>query len=234
MQKYFLIALGGALGSMARYWVGSTIANRMGTKFPYGTFVINITACAIIGFSLTFLARRVELNPAWRFLVPVGFIGAYSTFSTYEWETLSTIRTGALFNGRSLCSQQPHSRARRGVGWLCNCGDHFMRTHRQLVVYQSILQVLQESGCPFCRFLKEFQAARLQNHPKESIHRLCNFHAWGLAAVQNAPAAAQVFIKLVDEHDRAFQSRLRMRHLQRGYRRRGTAPPRICQLPRAK
>ncbi len=96
MQKYFLIAFGGALGSMARYWVGSTIAGRMGTKFPYGTFVINITACVIIGFSLTFLAKRVELNPAWRFLVPVGFIGAYSTFSTYEWETLSTIRTGAF------------------------------------------------------------------------------------------------------------------------------------------
>jgi CrcB protein len=81
---------------MARYWVGSTIANRMGTKFPYGTFVINITACVIIGFSLTFLAKRAGLNPAWRFLVPVGFIGAYSTFSTYEWETLSTIRTGAF------------------------------------------------------------------------------------------------------------------------------------------
>jgi CrcB protein len=96
LQKYLLIAFGGALGSMARYWVGSTIANRMGTKFPYGTFVINITACMIIGFSLTFLAKRADLNPAWRFLVPVGFIGAYSTFSTYEWETLSTIRTGAF------------------------------------------------------------------------------------------------------------------------------------------
>jgi CrcB protein len=96
LQKYFFIAFGGALGSMARYWVGSTIASRMGTKFPYGTFVINITACMIIGFSLTFLARRADLNPAWRFLVPVGFIGAYSTFSTYEWETLSTIRTGAF------------------------------------------------------------------------------------------------------------------------------------------
>jgi CrcB protein len=97
LQKYFLIAFGGALGSMARYWVGSTIANRVGTKFPYGTFVINITACVIIGFSLTFLAKRAGLNPAWRFLVPVGFIGAYSTFSTYEWETLSTMRTGAFF-----------------------------------------------------------------------------------------------------------------------------------------
>jgi len=69
----------------------------MGTKFPYGTFVINITACVVIGFSLSFLARRADLNPAWRFLVPVGFIGAYSTFSTYEWETLSTIRDGAFF-----------------------------------------------------------------------------------------------------------------------------------------
>lgn len=96
MQKYLLIAIGGALGSMARYWVGATVANRMGTKFPYGTFAINITACLIIGFSLTLIAKRADLNPAWRFLIPVGFIGAYSTFSTYEWETLSTLRTGAL------------------------------------------------------------------------------------------------------------------------------------------
>ena len=96
MQKYLLIAVGGALGSIARYWVGSAIANRMGTKFPYGTFVINVTACVIIGFSLSFMARRANLNPGWRFLIPIGFIGAYSTFSTYEWETLSTIRSGAF------------------------------------------------------------------------------------------------------------------------------------------
>ncbi len=97
MQKYLLIAIGGALGSIARYWVGSTIAGRMGTKFPYGTFVINMTACVIIGFSLTFLSRRADLNPAWRFLVPIGFIGAYSTFSTYEWETLSTASKRRFF-----------------------------------------------------------------------------------------------------------------------------------------
>jgi CrcB protein len=48
-------------------------------------------------FSLTYLGRRADLNPAWRFLIPVGFIGAYSTFSTYEWETLSSIRSGAFF-----------------------------------------------------------------------------------------------------------------------------------------
>ena len=96
MQKYLLIALGGALGSVARYWVGSTVAGRMGTRFPYGTFVINLTACVIIGFSLTYLGKRAGLNPAWRYFIPIGFIGAYSTFSTYEWETLSTLRSGAF------------------------------------------------------------------------------------------------------------------------------------------
>ena len=96
LSKYMYIAVGGALGSIARFWVGSAVASRLGTKFPYGTFVINITACAIIGFSLTFLAKRTDLNPAWRFLVPVGFVGAYSTFSTYEWEALSTLRSGAF------------------------------------------------------------------------------------------------------------------------------------------
>lgn len=97
MQKYLYIAIGGALGSIARYWVGSEVSSRIGTKFPYGTFLINVTACVILGFSITYLGKRVELNPAWRFLIPIGFVGAYSTFSTYEWETLSTLRSGAFF-----------------------------------------------------------------------------------------------------------------------------------------
>lgn len=96
MQKYLFIAVGGALGSMTRFWVGTTVVGRMGTRFPYGTFVINITACVIIGFSLVFLDRRTELNPAWRFLIPVGFVGAYSTFSTFEWETFANLQIGAF------------------------------------------------------------------------------------------------------------------------------------------
>jgi CrcB protein len=107
VQKYLLIAIGGALGSIARYWVGSTIGSRLGFRFPYGTLIVNLTACLIIGFSLTYLGKRADLNPAWRFLIPIGFIGAYSTFSTYEWETLSTMRSGAfvlaaLYAGGSL------------------------------------------------------------------------------------------------------------------------------------
>jgi len=96
LQKYLMIAVGGALGSVARYWVGSTISGRMGARFPYGTMVINMTACVVLGFTLTYFGKRADLNPAWRFLVPIGFIGAYSTFSTYEWETLSTMRSGAF------------------------------------------------------------------------------------------------------------------------------------------
>jgi CrcB protein len=96
LQKYLFLAVGGALGSVARYWVGSTISGRIGTKFPYGTIVINLSACIIIGFALTYFGKRADLSPAWRFLVAIGFIGAYSTFSTYEWETLSTLRSGAF------------------------------------------------------------------------------------------------------------------------------------------
>ena len=96
MLKYLLIALGGGLGSIARYWIGYTVANRLGVRFPYGTLIVNITACLVIGFSLTWLGERIEFNAAWRYFVPIGFIGAYSTFATYEWETFETLRSGAF------------------------------------------------------------------------------------------------------------------------------------------
>ncbi len=97
MQKYLFIMLGGALGSAARFWVGTTVAGRMGTRFPYGTLVINITACFIIGLSLEFLNHHADLSPSWRFLVPIGFVGAYSTFSTFEWETFSNLSHGTFW-----------------------------------------------------------------------------------------------------------------------------------------
>lgn len=97
MQRYLFIMLGGALGSAARFWVGTTVAGRMGTRFPFGTLVINITACFIIGLSLEFLNHHADLSPSWRFLVPIGFVGAYSTFSTFEWETFSNLSHGTFW-----------------------------------------------------------------------------------------------------------------------------------------
>jgi fluoride exporter len=96
LQKYLLIAIGGALGSIARFWVGSAIAGRMGFKFPYGTLVVNLSACMVIGFTLALFGKRADIGTAWRFFIPIGFVGAYSTFSTYEWETLSILRSGAF------------------------------------------------------------------------------------------------------------------------------------------
>lgn len=96
LQKYLLIAVGGALGSIARYWVGTAVASRTGSRFFYGTFVVNMTACLIIGFSLTWLGQRTGINPAWRFLIPIGFVGAYSTFSTFEFETFTYLQTSAF------------------------------------------------------------------------------------------------------------------------------------------
>ena len=96
LQNLLYVAVGGALGSLTRYWIGSAITNRLGTRFPYGTFIVNLTACLIIGFILTLLGRRPGVDPAWRFLIPIGFIGAYSTFSTFEWEAFANLQTGAF------------------------------------------------------------------------------------------------------------------------------------------
>ena len=66
LQRYLLIAIGGALGSIARYEVGALAAERFGMRFPMGTLVINISACLLIGFSVEILNRHVSIDPAWR------------------------------------------------------------------------------------------------------------------------------------------------------------------------
>ena len=99
MQKYLFIALGGALGSIARFWVGANVTGRMGTRFPYGTLLVNLSACFLIGLSFELLGRHAEVSPAWRYLIAFGLIGAYSTFSTFEWEIFTNLRAGAFWIG---------------------------------------------------------------------------------------------------------------------------------------
>jgi len=99
MIRYLMVALGGGLGSVLRFWVGGFVSVRMGTRFPYGTFLINCTASFLIGFIITVLAEKTNWNPNLRFLIPIGFIGGYSTFSTFEYETFRVIQDGQLLTG---------------------------------------------------------------------------------------------------------------------------------------
>lgn len=99
MQRYLLIAIGGALGALLRYSIGVVAAQRFGPRFPVGTLSINISACLMIGFTLEYLKHHAGLNPVWRYGFAIGFIGAYSTFSTFEWETWSDLTSGAFWIG---------------------------------------------------------------------------------------------------------------------------------------
>jgi fluoride exporter len=96
MTKYLIIAVGGAIGSMLRYWVGAYVSGRMGARFPYGTFVINVTACFLIGLVMTVLAEKTHWSPNWRYLIPIGFLGGYSTFSSFEYETFRVFQNSEL------------------------------------------------------------------------------------------------------------------------------------------
>ena len=96
MTKYWMVGLGGFLGSIARFWLGSYITYRMGARFPYGTFVINISGSFLIGLVVTLLAERAHWSPNLLYLIPIGFIGAYTTFSTFELEVFRSVRSDDL------------------------------------------------------------------------------------------------------------------------------------------
>ena len=96
MQNVLLLALGGVLGTLSRYYMGLQFAARFGLDFPYGTLVINVTGCFIIGLVGSLAAERVWVTPELRLLLGVGFCGAYTTFSSFGYETVLLVRMGAF------------------------------------------------------------------------------------------------------------------------------------------
>jgi len=94
--KVLFVALGGAIGSAARYLVGGWFAARFGAAFPYGTFVVNVTGSFIVGLFLAYAQERVSLSPYWRLFFAVGFVGGYTTFSTYEYESVRLLQDGEM------------------------------------------------------------------------------------------------------------------------------------------
>jgi fluoride exporter len=94
MEKFWMISLGAILGANTRYWIGTWAAEKFGSAFPYGTMIINLTGSFFIGFFLTLATERLALDPRWRYLVVVGFLGAYTTFSTFTFESFKLIDQG--------------------------------------------------------------------------------------------------------------------------------------------
>jgi CrcB protein len=87
MMNYLIIGAGGFVGAITRYILAVWIGQRWGRSFPLGTFIINVTGSFLIGLFMTLMAERFTENPQWRLLLVVGFLGAYTTFSTFEYET---------------------------------------------------------------------------------------------------------------------------------------------------
>src|SRR5512135_1952236 len=94
MQNYLIIGLGGFLGAIARYAVSLWIGQRWGRTFPLGTFFINVSGSFLIALVMSLATERMMINPQWRLFLAVGFLGAYTTFSTFEYETGSLLRDG--------------------------------------------------------------------------------------------------------------------------------------------
>jgi len=94
MQNFMIIGIGGFIGAVARYGLALWIGQRWGRSFPLGTFVVNVSGSFLIGLLMTLMAERFAMNPQWRLLLVVGFLGAYTTFSTFEYETGALLKDG--------------------------------------------------------------------------------------------------------------------------------------------
>ncbi|HZQ21497.1 MAG TPA: fluoride efflux transporter CrcB [Terriglobales bacterium] len=94
MSEYLIVSLGAIFGACSRYYLSRLAAKTLGPVFPYGTLIINVTGSLIVGFFLVYASERVLLDPRWRLLVVVGFCGAFTTFSSYAFETMAYFEQG--------------------------------------------------------------------------------------------------------------------------------------------
>ncbi len=94
MLDFLAISLGAIFGANSRYWLSRFAVRQWGAAFPYGTLIINVLGSLIVGFFMIWTAERVLINPRWRLLVVIGFCGAFTTFSSYAFESMSLMERG--------------------------------------------------------------------------------------------------------------------------------------------
>ena len=93
-SNYLIVMMGGAVGSLARYIASTSVAGHFSGRFPFGTLFVNVTGCFLIGALMPFMVR-----PSWRLLLVVGFLGGYTTFSAFAYETYVSVRNGSPLTG---------------------------------------------------------------------------------------------------------------------------------------
>lgn len=94
MPKPIIITVGAVLGALLRYWMGDWVAQRLGTGFPYGNLIVNLSGSFLLGIFMTLVTDRFLVSPQWRLFIAIGFLGSYTTFSSYAYESLDLIMTG--------------------------------------------------------------------------------------------------------------------------------------------
>jgi CrcB protein len=92
--RILLIALFGAVGTLARYGLQGLVQVRTGGTFPYGTLLVNLSGCFFLGLITQFTMNRMVISPDWRVAIAVGFFGGYTTFSSFGWETAKMMEDG--------------------------------------------------------------------------------------------------------------------------------------------
>ena len=103
-MRLTLIAIFGAAGTLARYGLQGLIQLRLGGGFPYGTLLVNLSGCFLLGLIGQFTLNRLVLSPDWRIAIAVGFFGGYTTFSSFGWETAKMLEEGAWLRATTYVS----------------------------------------------------------------------------------------------------------------------------------
>ena len=110
-MSYLLVFFGGGLGATLRHLVNVTCARCLGTGFPWGTFIINITGSTVMGLIAGYLAFKGEASQPWRLFLMTGILGGYTTFSAFSLDAALLYERGELGWPRSTCSARSCSRS---------------------------------------------------------------------------------------------------------------------------